>query len=34
MNKNLDEYHKMKEDQNKRRAAATGFRDDTTDKRS
>ena len=32
MNKNVDEFHKMQEDKNKRRAVATGFRDDTTEK--
>ena len=26
-----DEFHRMQEDQKKRRAVATGFRDDTTE---
>ena len=30
-NVNVDEFHRMQEDQNERRAVATGFRDDTTE---
>ena len=28
---NVDEFHRMQDDQNRRRAVATGFRDDTTE---
>ena len=31
MNMNVGEFHRMQEDQKKRRAVATGFRDDTTE---
>ena len=31
MNVNVDQFQRMRDDQNRRRAVATGFRDDTTE---